>query len=113
MADYYDVEENSFAQWNSLGDRDPVAELVNMDMYGFFVKASELFYSNTDLMKSGITTMASSVFLRCENDWYHIDFGRRFPCVLTNDINVGLYNVVTHNVVVPNLLDDGAGVCPG
>ena len=113
VADYYDVEENSFAQWNSLRDRDPVAELVNMDIYGFFVKASELFYSNTDLMKSGITTMASSVFLRCENDWYHIDFGRRFPFVLTNDINVGLYNVVKHNVVVPNLLDDGAGVCPG
>ena len=113
VADYYDLEENSFAQWNSLGDRDPVDELVNMDMYGFFVKTSDLFYSNSDLMKSGLTTMASNVFLRCENDWYHIDFGRRFPFVLVNDITVGLYNVVKHNVVVPNLLDDGSGVCPG
>ena len=36
VADYYDLEDK-FAQWNSLGDRDPVDELVNMDMYGFFV----------------------------------------------------------------------------
>ena len=64
VADYYDLEENSFAQWNSLGDRDPVDELVNMDMYGFFVKTSDLFYSNSDLMKSGLTDQPRPHFAR-------------------------------------------------
>jgi hypothetical protein len=90
-----------------------VEELVNMDMYGFFVKANDLFYTNSNLLQDKVTTLGSNVFLRCENDWYHIDFGRRFPFILVDDITVGLYNVLKHNVVVPNLLDDGAGVCPG
>ena len=111
-ADYSDLKDKDFAQWNSCTN-DPVDELVNMDMYGFFVKASDLFYSNSDLLNNGVTTIGSNVYLRCENDWYHIDFGRRFPFILANDITVGLYNVVKHNIVVPHLLDDGGGVCPG
>jgi hypothetical protein len=112
VADYYDVKDKDFAQWNSCTN-DPVDELVNMDMYGFFVKASDLFYSNSDLLNSGVTTIGSNVYLRCENDWYHIDFGRRFPFILANDITVGLYNIVKNNVVIPHRIDDGAGVCPG
>lgn len=112
VADYSDINDHNFAQWTPCTN-DPVSELVDMDMYGFFVKASDLFYSNSDLLNNAVTTIGSNVFLQCENDWYHIDFGRRFPFILANDITVGLYNVVKNNVVVPHRLDDGAGVCPG
>ena len=112
VADYSEVQDNNFAQWESCTNN-PVEELVNMDMYGFFVKASDLFYSNSDLPNNGPTLIGSNVFLRCEDDWYHIDFGRRFPFILANDITVGLYNIVKHNVVIPHPFDDGAGVCPG
>lgn len=112
VADYSDINDTTFAQWTPCTN-DPVDELVNMEMYGFFVKAKDLFYTNSDLLHYGNTTIGSNVFLTCENDWYHIDFGRRFPFILSNDITVGLYNVVKHNVVVPHRLDDGAGVCPG
>jgi hypothetical protein len=112
VADYSNINDVNFAKWESCTN-DPVEELVNMDMYGFFVKANDLFYTNSNLLQDKVTTLGSNVFLRCENDWYHIDFGRRFPFILVDDITVGLYNVLKHNVVVPNLLDDGAGVCPG
>ena len=112
VADYSNINDANFAQWESCTN-DPVEELVNMDMYGFFVKAKDLFYTNSNLLQDKVTTIGSNVFLCCENDWYHIDFGRRFPFILANDISVGLYNVLKNNVVIPHKLDDGAGVCPG
>ena len=44
VANYHDFEENNFGKWDN-PDKNPVDELLNMNMYGFFVKSSDLFYS--------------------------------------------------------------------
>ena len=100
VAKYHDFDDYDFALWNN-PEKNPVDELINMNMFGFFVKASDLFYSKGPQSSESVLE-PSHVFLRCEDDWYNIDFGRRFPFILNNGISFGVYNVIKHNMVVPN-----------
>ncbi len=56
------------------GQYSPINKLINMEMYGFFVKRSDLYFKSTK----------DEVFLRCDDSLYNIDFGRRFPFIMVD-----------------------------
>ncbi len=101
VANYHDFEENNFGKWDN-PDKNPVDELLNMNMYGFFVKSSDLFYSQGYPIVPVRPNEPSHLYLRCEDNWYNIDFGRRFPFILNNAVDYPVYNITKHNLVVPN-----------
>ena len=101
VADYSNGYNEEFSQWTS-SPIDPVTELVNMNMYGYFVKASDLFYSRGPQKFIDGRMSTDNLYLRCEDDWYQIDFGRRFPFILNNAIPFGVYNIEKHNMIIPN-----------
>lgn len=54
----------------------------------FFMKGSDLFYHKA----------TKTVFLKCEEDWYHVDFTNEKHFVLNNNLSITLHNLVTDEV---------------
>ncbi len=87
----YSSENNS---WN-VCSTNPVEDVLTQNIFVFFVKASDLYYSN-------LSDYVHTLHLKCEDNWYNIDSGRRFPFILNNTMSFAVYNVVNYNLVVPN-----------
>ena len=83
-----------YNSWN-VCSTSPVEDVLTQKIFVFFVKSKDLYYSDP---KDHVNTL----HLQCEDDWYNIDSGRRFPFILNNGMPFAVYNIVNHNLVVPN-----------
>ena len=68
--------------------KNPVEGMVEQGATSFFMKGSDLFYNKC----------TKEVFLKCEEDWYQVDFANEKHFILNNNLSITLHNIVTDQV---------------
>ena len=74
--------------------KNPVEDMITILQRGatpkapFFMKGSDLFYNKG----------TKEVFLKCEEDWYQVDFANEKHFVLNNHLSMTLHNLVTDEI---------------
>ena len=86
----FDFSNTSMGEWvKTENPTDTVVEQYhNGEHVPFFVKGSDLFYHKE----------TKEVFLKCEEDWYQVDFTNEKHFALNNNLSITLHNLVTDEV---------------
>ena len=90
----FDVSNTSMSEWVKTGlCADAVVEQYqngDLQHVPFFVKGSDVFYNKM--------TVSGPVFLKCEEDWYAMNFTDEKYFTIINNPSLTLHNIVTDQV---------------
>lgn len=89
-----DLESETIKMWTHVGlGFNPIRALIDGSVQAYFVKASDLHYATN-------YSDNSAFYLKCEGEWFTIDYDDDRVFIKNNEAPLkSLYNVVTNNMV--------------